>query len=129
MTGTDKTRLEIVLSQIVAAFSEYCAEPFTVEPLKVVSEHNGETRITPEMTPRVMQAEIPYIKSCLGLDLSADDIIKLLAKMSLQASKTSNPDVLDVAIPPPDPTFCISAISWRTLPLVTASTVCLRPSP
>lgn len=100
VTGTDKTRLEIVLSQIVAAFSEYCAESFTVEPLKVVSEHNGESRITPEMSPRVMQAEVPYIKSCLGLDLSADDIIKLLAKMSLQASKTSNPDVIDVAIPP-----------------------------
>ena len=37
-TATDYTKAKIVLQTIVAMFSQYCAEPFTVEPVEVVYE-------------------------------------------------------------------------------------------
>lgn len=99
-TGTDKTKLKIVINQMVAMFSRYCAEPFTIEPVQIISEHNGQTRVEPDISSRVMAVEKDYINSCLALDLSSDDIIKLLARMSLSAKQSTVDDnLLDVTIP------------------------------
>lgn len=104
MTGTDKTKLEIVNSIIVSMFSGYCAEPFTIEPVKIVSEHNGETRITPNLKPRLAQAEVDYIQSCCGLDdkeASAAKICALLKKMCYEAQPSSkDANIIDVYVPP-----------------------------
>ncbi|PTB75360.1 hypothetical protein M440DRAFT_1402888 [Trichoderma longibrachiatum ATCC 18648] len=58
ITATDLTKLEIVTDMMVTMFSEYCAEPFTVEPVKIISDHNNQTRITPHLRPRVTHAEV-----------------------------------------------------------------------
>jgi phenylalanyl-tRNA synthetase beta chain len=104
MTGTDKTKLEIVNSIIVAMFSGYCEEPFSIEPVKIVSEHNGETRITPNLKPRLAQAEVDYIQSCCGLDdkeASAEKICTLLRKMCYEAKPSSkDANIVDVYVPP-----------------------------
>ncbi len=99
-TATDRTKLEIVLNQVCAMFCEYTKEPFTVEAIKVISEHNGESRITPSLAPRKTVANVSYINSCLGLKLTPQEISDLLSKMSLIAkpSKT-NDDILDIEIP------------------------------
>lgn len=100
VTGTDRTKTEIVINQLVAMFSRYCKTPFEIEPVQIISEHNGETRVCPNVTPRTAQAEIPYINSCVGLDYSGNEISKLLKKMSLDAStSTSGKDTIDVRIP------------------------------
>jgi phenylalanyl-tRNA synthetase beta chain len=100
VTATDKTKAEVVVNQLVAMFSHYCEDTFTVEPVEIISEHNGESRVTPNLTPRVMSAEIDYINSCLGLKLSAEEITKLLKKMSLIAQPSSNcSNLIDVEIP------------------------------
>ncbi|CAL1207064.1 phenylalanine--tRNA ligase, beta subunit [Candida parapsilosis] len=100
VTGTDRTKTEIVIETLVAMFSRYSKTPFEIEPLKIISEHNGETRVTPNVTPREAQAEISYINSCLGLDYSGEEIAKLLKKMSLEATPSKdNKDILDVKIP------------------------------
>ncbi|EER36114.1 phenylalanyl-tRNA synthetase beta chain [Candida tropicalis MYA-3404] len=100
VTGTDKTKTEIVINQLVAMFSRYCKTPFEIEPVQIISEHNGETRVCPNVTPRTAQAEIPYINSCVGLDYSGEEISKLLKKMSLDAStSTSDKEIIDVKIP------------------------------
>ncbi|OQE31398.1 hypothetical protein PENSTE_c001G05752 [Penicillium steckii] len=101
MTATDRTKLEIVNRMMVTMFSQYTSEPFTIEPVKIVSEHNNETRITPDIAPRVAQAEVSYINQCCGLDLSAAEISTLLKKMSFRAKpSTNNTDSIDVEIPP-----------------------------
>ncbi|EHK96270.1 putative Phenylalanyl-tRNA synthetase beta chain [Glarea lozoyensis 74030] len=101
MTGTDRTKLEIVNNIIVAMFSQYCAEPFTIEPVQIVSDHNGETRQTPNISPRKAEAEIDYINNCCGLSESPESICKLLQKMCLSATpSTSDKNILDVSIPP-----------------------------
>lgn len=102
ITATDKTKLEIVNHMIISMFSQYCAEPFTIEPVNIVSEHNGESRQTPDLTPRKSQVEVSYINSVCGLKLSPEDICNLLKKMCLNArpaSATLSPDLLDVDIP------------------------------
>lgn len=74
---------------------------FSIEPVKIVSEHNNETRITPDIKSRTTQAEVSYINQCCGLDLSAADISTYLKKMAFKAKpSTSNPDLIDVEIPP-----------------------------
>ncbi len=73
----------------------------SVEHVKIISKHNHETRETPDLTPRETQAEVSYINDCCGLSLSADDICKLLKRMSYKASPSkSSSDLVDVHIPP-----------------------------
>ncbi|KAI9685098.1 MAG: phenylalanine--tRNA ligase subunit beta [Bogoriella megaspora] len=100
ITATDKTKLEIVNHTLVAMFSMYCSEPFTIEPVKIVSPHNNCSRETPDLSPRPTQASISYINQVCGLSLSADEISKLLTRMCYQASpsKTAK-DMLDVQVP------------------------------
>ncbi|RMZ92240.1 hypothetical protein DV736_g527, partial [Chaetothyriales sp. CBS 134916] len=101
ITAKDKTKVEIVCAVLVAMFSQYTAEPFTVEPIKIVSEHNGETRVVPDLTPRATQAEVDYIQACTGVDLSAEQICDLLSRMSFTASPSKSDDnLVDVNIPP-----------------------------
>ncbi|KAK6605797.1 phenylalanyl-tRNA synthetase [Botrytis cinerea] len=101
MTGTDRTKLEIVNNIIVSMFSQYCAEPFTIEPVEIISEHNQETRTTPNLSPRETEAEVDYINNCCGLSESPEKICELLKKMCLSAKPSSkDKNLLDVSIPP-----------------------------
>ncbi|CUM47987.1 unnamed protein product [Debaryomyces tyrocola] len=99
VTGTDRTKTEIVINQLVAMFAGYCKVPFEIEPIEIKSEHNKQDRITPEISARPFEAEIPYINSCLGLDLSGQEISDLLKRMSLHAKPSSKKDLIDIGIP------------------------------
>lgn len=98
VTGTDRTKTEVVINQMVAMFSAYSATPFEIEPVKIISTHNKQDRVCPNVTPRETQAEIEYINSCLGLDYSGEQISKLLKRMSLQA-KPNGDKLIDVKVP------------------------------
>ncbi|CAD6442866.1 5ac30cf7-f492-4381-a0fc-5ad0f0ae2ef9 [Sclerotinia trifoliorum] len=101
MTGTDRTKLEIVNNIIVSMFSQYCAEPFTIEPVEIISEHNQETRQTPNLSPRETEAEVDYINNCCGLSETPEKICELLKKMCLSAKPSSkDKNLLDVSVPP-----------------------------
>jgi phenylalanyl-tRNA synthetase beta chain len=81
-------------------FSQYCEEPFTVEPVKIVSEHNKESRETPDLTPREMVASVSYLNECTGLNLSPQEQCDLLKKMALKAVPSKgDKDSLDVSVP------------------------------
>ncbi|KAH7418290.1 hypothetical protein BKA64DRAFT_654088 [Cadophora sp. MPI-SDFR-AT-0126] len=101
MTGTDRTKLEIVNNIIVSMFSQYCAEPFTIEPVKIISEHNNETRQTPDLSPRLAEAEVDYINNCCGLQESPERICQLLTKMCYTATPSSkDKNIIEVSVPP-----------------------------
>lgn len=101
ITAIDKTKVEIVNAIMVAMFSEYCDEKFTVEPIEIVSPHNGESRQTPDLTSRVTQAEVSYINSCCGLSLTAADMCNRLTRMGYVATPSkASEDLLDVQVPP-----------------------------
>ncbi|KAF7560007.1 hypothetical protein G7046_g4146 [Stylonectria norvegica] len=100
MTATDMTKLEIVTDMMVTMFSEYCAEPFTVEPVQIISEHNNLTRVTPTLKARVAKVEIDYLNSCTGLEESPESLCKLLGKMAyISRQSTTDSNILDVTIP------------------------------
>ncbi|KAG7876654.1 hypothetical protein KL938_004266 [Ogataea parapolymorpha] len=100
ITATDRTKAEIVVNQLVAMFSRYCEQPFSVEPVEIISAHNHESRICPNFNQRTLKCEVPYINSCLGLQLSPAEVCKLLSRMSVQAAPSqSDKDIIDVKIP------------------------------
>ncbi|OIW28508.1 phenylalanyl-tRNA synthetase [Coniochaeta ligniaria NRRL 30616] len=101
ITATDQTKLDIVCNIMVAMFSKYCAEPFTIEPVKIISEHNGTTRITPSLTSRIMDVEVDYVNSCCGLSESPEAICKLLNRMAYTAEPSKeDKNIIKVAVPP-----------------------------
>ena len=101
ITATDRTKVEIVNNIIVAMFSQYCAEPFTIEPVKIISDHNNETRQTPDISPRTAEAEVDYINSCCGLEETPEKICNLLSKMCYIAKPSSkNKNIIEVSVPP-----------------------------
>lgn len=80
-------------------FAEYCAIPFSIEPVKIHMP-DGSSHLSPNLQPRATEASHTYINAALGLALSREEVSKLLTRMSL-ASKPSptDPDVLDVEVP------------------------------
>ncbi|KDR83613.1 hypothetical protein GALMADRAFT_54916 [Galerina marginata CBS 339.88] len=103
VTATDQTKLDIVVNIVSTMFSEYCAEPFTIEPVRVILP-NGQTRVCPDLSGRQMKAHASYVNSCTGLSLTADGVSDLLTRMSLTASvSVSNKDEISVCIPPTRP--------------------------
>lgn len=97
-TATDKTKLEIVLNIVVAMFSQYSTEPFTVEPVEIRSDHNGCSRTTPSISGRKHTAEISYINSCTGLQQTPETIVKQLSRMSMTAKHIGG-DLVEVSVP------------------------------
>ncbi len=82
-------------------FSIYCEDQFTVEPVKVISKHNGETRLSPPLIPRRFEVEVSYINACCGLSETPEAICKLLNKMAYKARPSSEKeDILEVLVPP-----------------------------
>ena len=101
ITATDLTKLGIVTDMMVTMFSMYCTEPFTVEPVKIVSEHNNLTRTTPTLRPRVTPTEVDYLNNCTGLEKTPEELCKLLTRMAYRARPSDKEEnILEVAIPP-----------------------------
>jgi phenylalanyl-tRNA synthetase beta chain len=97
ITALDKTKVEIVNHMLVAMFAGYAE---SIEPIKIISPHNNESREAPDLTPRQMQTEVDYLNQVTGLDLSPDEIAKLLTKMGYDIKpSTSDKNLLDVALP------------------------------
>lgn len=98
-TATDDTKLQIVINMVASMFSEYCAEPFTIEPCRIVFP-DGSTRISPDITPRTVTAHASYINSCTSLSLTPSTIQSLLTRMTLSPTLSPNdPDALIVSLP------------------------------
>ena len=101
VTATDQTKLDVVINMMVCIFSVYCEDPFTVEPLTIVSPHNHQNRQVPDLTPRETQAEVSYINACCGLALTPAEICAGLKRMAYDAKPSStSKDLLDVHVPP-----------------------------
>ena len=99
ITGIDLTKCEIVLNTLIAMFSVYCKNPFTVEEIKVINQKTGEGKIYPDLTPRKFKVDINYLKTITGIyDILPEKITKLLEKMELSA-KILNPNEIEVLAP------------------------------
>ncbi|KAL4503251.1 hypothetical protein ABPG72_000857 [Tetrahymena utriculariae] len=97
-TATDYTRALIALNCLVAAFSEYCAEPYTVEEVEIHYEEENRTDITPQFTINKFQTKISHLNSVGSINVTAEQACKLLERMSLTASVLNN-DEIEVSVP------------------------------
>ncbi|KAF9247332.1 phenylalanyl-tRNA synthetase subunit beta [Melanogaster broomeanus] len=98
VTATDDTKLQIVVNIVATMFSEYCEEPFTIEPCKIIFP-DGSTRISPDIAPRTIAARASYINSCTSLSLSPTSIAQLITRMSLTPTASPTSDEITIAIP------------------------------
>jgi phenylalanyl-tRNA synthetase beta chain len=100
ITGLDYTKCVIVLKTLIAMFSQYCAEPFTVEQVKVTTTKNGESKLHPDCEPKKFISNIEYLKQRAGLpnNTSPEEICNLLTKMEL-TSKQINDKEIEVDAP------------------------------
>ncbi|DBA04062.1 TPA: hypothetical protein N0F65_009409 [Lagenidium giganteum] len=105
-TATDITKANIVLNTVIAMFSEYCAEPFTVEPVTVEYEGDASQSGTlPDLSNRKVEVNVKDIHSMLfgrkePVDLDIDRICKLCDKMQLAAHKGADDKTISVDVPP-----------------------------
>uniref|UniRef100_A0A7N6B1E9 Phenylalanine--tRNA ligase beta subunit n=1 Tax=Anabas testudineus TaxID=64144 RepID=A0A7N6B1E9_ANATE len=98
-TATDLTKAKIVLDMMVTMFSEYCAEPFTVEKAEVVYP-DGKTCIYPELAYRKEKLSGEFINRKVGINESTEKIAQLLTRMCLRSQATGVGDEIEVEIPP-----------------------------
>mmetsp|Transcript_7565 Transcript_7565/g.9437 ORF Transcript_7565/g.9437 Transcript_7565/m.9437 type:complete len:654 (+) Transcript_7565:16-1977(+) len=108
-TATDLTKANIVLDTVVSMFSEYCAKPFSVEPVKVnylAEDGSGsiladKSYITPQMSTRSESASVEFINSLIGISATPQDMVQLCNKIQLgPASLKDNDTQLVVTVPP-----------------------------
>ncbi|CAJ1066181.1 phenylalanine--tRNA ligase beta subunit [Xyrichtys novacula] len=98
-TATDLTKAKIVLDMMVTMFSEYCAQPFTVEEAEVVYP-DGTVHILPELAYRKEKLSSEFINKKVGINESTEKIAQLLTRMCLSSQPTGNGDEIEVEIPP-----------------------------
>ena len=106
-TGTDKTKANIVLDTVVTMFSEYCAQPFTVEPVNVVysdasmSSDGSGTDVTPLLSHRTCDAPMKDVVGIVGVNLSPEEVCRLCDRMQLgPAQYLPDSDSIRVHVPP-----------------------------
>ncbi|KAL4115911.1 hypothetical protein PRIC2_012916 [Phytophthora ramorum] len=105
-TATDITKAKVVLNTMIAMFSEYCAKPFTVEPVQVIYEDEtvNPTEMTPDLAKRSVEVQIKNIYSMLfgkgePINLNVDRMCKLCDKMQLDAKPSGNGKTIIAEVP------------------------------
>ena len=97
-TGTDYTKLCIVLQTIVAMFGQYCETPYQVEAVRVV-DPAGKVSVTPNLQTSRFTASVDYINRGIGVRLLPKDMVILLTRMSLIATHNPSDQTLSVTAP------------------------------
>eukprot|EP00038_Savillea_parva_P008249 m.175668 g.175668 ORF g.175668 m.175668 type:complete len:603 (-) comp14035_c0_seq1:86-1894(-) len=97
-TATDLTKAKIVLNTVVCMFSEYCATPFTIEPVDV--ENSDGTVVTyPDLSSRTEMIDTELLCRRIGIKCWAPKLAELLTRMHLPA-EVLDTSSLKVTIPP-----------------------------
>jgi len=108
-TATDLTKANITLNTIVAMFSRYCAQPFSVEPVEVSYPQGashpklaGQVVAYPDLSTGLIEADVGYIQRGIGLtasELPADRITTLLGRMMLPSTLVAERNCVAVSVP------------------------------
>lgn len=105
-TATDLTKANIVLDTVVSMFSEYAAKPFSVEPVRVnFLDKDDASKITksyisPQMYTRKECANVDFVNSLIGIQVSAETMVELCNKIQLGPASLVQGDKLEVTVPP-----------------------------
>ena len=99
ITGLDYTKCNIVLNTLIAMFSIYCKNPFTVEEINVINNETKEGKMYPDLAPRIFNVDFNYLKTITGIyDILPENVVPLLERMELKA-KILSPNEIEVSTP------------------------------
>lgn len=106
-TATDHHKAEVLVNQMVSAFSWHCEDPFSVDAVEVVYPadfilHNTKVNkeVTPDMSIREMSIDIHKTNSRVGINITTDECAKILQRMYLYSEKADE-NTIKVGIPAP----------------------------
>lgn len=100
-TGTDITKVNIVLDTVISMFSEYCEDKFTVEACDVIYEADGRREVTPLLSTRFCDASVSEINGTIGINITPEKMCELCNRMQLgPAEYISSTNMIRVNIPP-----------------------------
>eukprot|EP01062_Namystynia_karyoxenos_P060221 TRINITY_DN51751_c0_g1_i1.p1 TRINITY_DN51751_c0_g1~~TRINITY_DN51751_c0_g1_i1.p1 ORF type:complete len:627 (+),score=208.07 TRINITY_DN51751_c0_g1_i1:106-1986(+) len=104
-TALDHTKATIVVNVICAAFSEYCKEQYTVEPVEVeypeeIKWVTGRKDVTPDFNFRHFTVPLDYINRSVGIQEDAQTLATLMERMCLTAQPSADGKALEVKVPP-----------------------------
>ena len=102
-TATDLTKAKVVLNTICTMFSRYCAEPNTVEAVRV-RDVTGSVGVTPDFSSKQVRADTGYINTCIGSSIDAEEMTRLLSRMQLGARLEEGPEGSPVVVADVPPT-------------------------
>lgn len=106
-TAPDHHKANVLVNQIVCAFSSYCEQPFTVEAVRVEYEGAAADGTTVEITPNLenkkMSVSVAKAEQLIGIKLESDQQCgKLLERMLHHVSKVEDNKVF-LEVPPTRP--------------------------
>ncbi|GMI53683.1 hypothetical protein ScalyP_jg9358 [Parmales sp. scaly parma] len=100
-TATDLTKANIVLDTVVTIFSEYCSDPFTIEPVDVLYEETNDIQTTPKLFTRRETASVDVVNSTIGINCPGEKMVDLCTKMQLgPAELIEGGKTISVTVPP-----------------------------
>lgn len=102
-TATDHRKAQVLVNQIITAFSQYAEDPFSVEAVKVVYEQSeGEPHVVvcPVIDALEMSVNIHEAKERIGVDVgNSQDCANYLRKMMFDVVNVTE-DTVTVSVPP-----------------------------
>ena len=81
-------------------FSQYCAEAYTIEAVEVESEATGAVKTYPNLEPVPFVANVAYVNSAIGIDVTPEQMTAFLKKMSMESTLDEKKENITVLVPP-----------------------------
>lgn len=103
-TAPDHYKAQVLVNQLVCAFSTYCDEPFTVEAVKVDYEEAAPDGTTSLVCPTLETGEVtmsvPRLNSVIGVHMKNGAECAELLKRMMYTIKEVTEDTVTVVVPP-----------------------------
>lgn len=101
ITANDLHKADIVLDTIVCMFSQYCQQPFTVEPVEVYNLPGCDQPVLyPTLAYRKEVISVNEVNRVIGISESGETVSSLLTKMCLSSRLLEGGEKVEVVVPP-----------------------------
>ena len=112
VTATDLTKAKVTLNMLVCMFSEYCANPFTVEPVDVV-QPDGTVNTFPNLECRTERVLVEKLNRRIGIQVGGPKLCELLSRMQLPTTVSEDGEAIDVLVSPLRPDIIHECDIWE----------------
>lgn len=98
VTSTDIFKGRVCLDMLLHCFSQYCNQPYSVEPFNV--KYTDRTVLCPDLQPRMLTGDLDYLRTLIGVpDLSGEDACMYLERMMIKSMFDAEKQVIRATIP------------------------------